>query len=299
MTYVIGIDGGGTKTKATCFDLESAKAVYTAETGRVNFLFQFEESVKQISRAIEACVHHMENELPKKLLIGAAGAISEEVCRRAEQEFQSRWCQNVRVIDDARLAHTALLKGQDGILVISGTGSIALGRSNGMEWRTGGWGYLLGDEGSGYWVSIKAIQYVLHQLEMKQSNDGLTHALLQWIQGNSVSDIKNFVYTSSRQEIAGLSELISEEAMRNSEAAISILRRAGVELALLVNRSLSAAPKPIQSPKIAVSGSLLMKNDIVFESFKQVIERDFSMSSIIRENQDVCRAVLYAEINVH
>ncbi|SNX74072.1 N-acetylglucosamine kinase-like BadF-type ATPase [Bacillus oleivorans] len=283
---------------ATCYDLDSAKALFTAETGRVNFLIQFEESVEQVSRAIEACVNYMENVQPEKILIGAAGAISKEICKRAEREIQVRWYQQVRVIDDARLAHTALLQGQDGILVIAGTGSIALGRCNGMEWRTGGWGYLLGDEGSGYWVSIKAIQYALHQLEMSQNNDGLTNALLQRINGQSISDIKNFVYSSARQEIAGLSKLISEEANRNSEAALSILRRAGVELALLVKRSLSAAPDPKQKLKIAVSGSLLMKNDVVFESFKQVIERDLPMNEIIRENQDVCSAVLYTEINV-
>lgn len=294
MTYVIGIDGGGTKTRATAFQLDTGEAIFSIETGKANFIVQYEESLEQVNLAIQECKAKMNDILPKRILLGAAGAHSRKVCLTVEDDLKKRWASEIHVIDDAQLAHTALLKGNDGLLVIAGTGSIVLGRHNGVEWKTGGWGYLLGDEGSGYWISIKALQHATRQLEAGIEKDPLTKAILEWIQGNSVSDIKTFVYSSTKEDLSTISKLVGKVAARGKcEGAASILNRAGNELVLLVKRAIKGHEELRSNMKIAVSGSIFMKNDIVFEAFKHGIYAEIPGCEIIRTNADVCSAVLY------
>jgi N-acetylglucosamine kinase-like BadF-type ATPase len=294
MTYIIGIDGGGTKTKATSFDLTTGKILFSVQTGPANFSVQYQDSLEQVRKSIQLCIQQMDGNQPERILLGASGAHSKEICQQIKDDLVQTLNSKLTVIDDAQLAHTALLRGKDGILIIAGTGSIALGRYNGEEWRIGGWGYLLGDEGSGYWISKKALQYVMFRLEIKNNNDVLTQEILKSIEGQTMSDIKSFVYSASRQEIAKISQLVYQVAQKNCESAISILRDAGEELAQLVKRALTI-PTPLHSQmKIAVSGSLLLKNDIVYDSFKKVIRQDLPKHELIREDRNVCEGVLYS-----
>lgn len=293
MDYVIGIDGGGTKTRATTYLLHTGESVYSVETGRANFAIQFEESLEQIVLAIEACIKQMGGTQPKRILIGASGAHSPEICKNAEMKLNVKWSSHITVIDDATLAHIALLHGKDGLLIIAGTGSIVLGRYNGKVWRTGGWGYLLGDEGSGYWISIQALKYAMKQLELNKVNDKLTKAILNNINGYSMSDIKRYVYSSTRHEIARLSKLVNELAEQNCEAAREILNCAGVELAELLMRAISQFSTVLPKQNIVVSGSLLQKNEIVYQSFFKEVRKNISDCNIIKREADVCEAVLY------
>lgn len=293
MTYVIGIDGGGTKTKATAFDLTTGKALFSLQTGPANFSVQYQDSLEQVRKSIQLSIEKMDGNQPERILVGASGAHSKEICQQIKEDLVQTLNCKITVIDDAQLAHTALLRGNDGILIIAGTGSIALGRYNGEEWRVGGWGYLLGDEGSGYWISKKALQYVMFQLEKNNNQDELTQVILNSMEGQTMSDIKSFVYSSSRQDFAKVSELVYQVALKNCESAISILKEAGIELAQLVKRALTI-PTLLRSPiKVAVSGSLLLKNDIVYDSFMKVIRQDLPKHELIRENRNVCEAVLY------
>ncbi|MGG3470437.1 BadF/BadG/BcrA/BcrD ATPase family protein [Neobacillus pocheonensis] len=293
MTYMIGIDGGGTKTKATSFDLTTGKTLFSVQTGPANFSVQYQGSIDQVRKSIQLCIEQMGGIQPERILLGASGAHSKEFCQQIKVHLVETLNCKLTVIDDAQLAHTALLKGKDGILVIAGTGSIALGRYNGEEWRTGGWGYLLGDEGSGYWISKKALQFVMFQLEIKNNNDVLTQAILNSIEGQSMSDIKSFVYSASKQEMAKISELVYDAAQKNCEPAISILREAGEKLAQLVKRALTIPNSLHSQMKIAVSGSLLLKNDIVYDSFENIIRQDLPKHELVRENRNVCEGVLY------
>ncbi|MDN3020077.1 BadF/BadG/BcrA/BcrD ATPase family protein [Paenibacillus sp. BSR1-1] len=294
MTYVIGIDGGGTKTKATSFDPITGKTLFSVQTGPANFSVQYQASIEQVTKSIQLCIEQMGGMQPERILLGASGAHSKEICQRIEVDLVQTFNGKLAVIDDAQLAHTALLQGKDGILIIAGTGSIALGRYYGEEWRTGGWGYLLGDEGSGYWISIKALQFAMSQLEGKNSHDILTRAILNSIKGQNMSDIKSFVYAASKQEIAKLSELVYDVAQKNGEPAISILREAGEQLAQLVKRALTNPNSLHSQMKIAVSGSLLLKNDIVYDSFENIMKQEFPKHELVREDRNVCEGVLYS-----
>lgn len=293
MKYVIGIDGGGTKTKATSYHLDTGEELFSVQKGRSNFAAHYRESLDQVIQAIQDCVRQSGGVLPEKILLGSAGAYTRKICVAVKEDLRKQWPIDITVIDDAQLAHTALLEGKDGLLVIAGTGSIVLGRHAGVEWKTGGWGYLLGDEGSGYWISIKAIQYALHRLELGKENDQLTKALLNHVEGHSISDIKTFVYTSSKEEIASLSKLVDVEASNSCKASLSILRKAGEELAVLVNRALKGHKELLPQLKVAVSGSILLKNDVVYEAFQDGLLNLKPGCEIVRSDGDVCRAVLY------
>src|SRR5207237_10017789 len=90
----------------------------------------------------------------------------------------------VRVSNDALIALWGALAGRQGVAVLAGTGSIALARSeDGREGRAGGWGYLLGDEGSGYWLGREAIAAYLHVLEARQDAPGVFARLVGGVVG--------------------------------------------------------------------------------------------------------------------
>ncbi|GAA0323741.1 BadF/BadG/BcrA/BcrD ATPase family protein [Bacillus carboniphilus] len=303
MKYVIGIDGGGTKTKATSFSSPEGEPLFSVQKGRANFTVQYEDSLKQVVECVEACIESAGGVLPEKILVGAAGAHSPEICMAVEADLRKVWACEIVVTSDAQLAHTALLEGSDGLLVISGTGSIVLGRHNGIEWKTGGWGYLLGDEGSGYWIGIQALQHVMRVLERNGGanvngkagfDDRLTSVVLKHIGGDSMSDVKNYVYTGTKEDISSLSRLVGDTAEAGCEMSSLILRGAGVELArLVVDRAVLGHEEMLASMKVAVSGSILMKNEIVFEAFRNIVSQNFPDCEIVRSAGDVCRGVLY------
>ena len=162
MRHVLGIDAGGTKTRAILAD-ETGQVIAGARGGGANLRTHGELEVEKVLHAVieqaeaEAGVH------ADALALGIAGAdrpedhaVLREILRRIG--FKSR----VVLANDARIAFVAGSERRVGIALVCGTGSIAWGRnSRGEVARAGGWGWHLGDEGSGFWIGELAIRGVL------------------------------------------------------------------------------------------------------------------------------------------
>ena len=154
----------------------------------------------------------------------------------------TKQAEHVAIVSDVLPILAAGTPNCCGIALISGTGSIAFGRSeDGRTKRCGGWGYLLGDEGSGYGVGRSALAHALRDLETEAvwRPDSLTEAIVSALGAKCVTDVTKAVYTSddSRSFIASLSRIVAvkgEEGEKNAEA---ILDGAASELAELVART--------------------------------------------------------------
>ncbi len=145
----------------------------------------------------------------------------------------------IDLVSDIELGYRANFEPGEGIFLYAGTGSIAMYiDENEKIFRAGGWGYLLGDEGAGYWIGREAIRQVLTTLESGTSftSDSFESEILGSIHCKDWKDIKSFVYSDDRAKIAELSRLVASLAIHGDAKALKILISAGSALANLVWR---------------------------------------------------------------
>lgn len=280
MKYVIGVDGGGTKTEATAYDVDG-KVIKTTIRGFANLLNNKEKALDNIVTSIkEIIVQYSMDEL-KGIYMGIAGAEVGDNSKLIKETIKSKLNVDCVVMNDAEIALKAMLKGKDGILTIAGTGSVAFGLNKGITARCGGWGNLLGDEGSGYKISIDAIKRMIFEKENDLPQSQLTKKVLKRLEIKSVDEITSFVYSSTKDEIASLAEVVARLGEEGEEAARGILIKEGIELAKTV---ISVYKKlQFEGCSIALAGSVIRKSKIVRKAFEEYLKENIAVESIVDE----------------
>jgi N-acetylglucosamine kinase-like BadF-type ATPase len=145
--------------------------------------------------------------------------------------------ERVVVVSDARAALSAAVLGDRGVVVISGTGSVAYGiNERGKTSRSGGWGWLLGDEGSGYDIGRKALSAALRAGDGRGDPNALTDRLRTWFGIQDLGDLVDLAYVKGLRvnDIAALTGLVADAAKEGDNVARRILAEAGKELAQTV-----------------------------------------------------------------
>jgi len=268
LSVLVGVDGGGTKTIALLSDLHgrwlgrgaggpSNYQVVGAETAG--------DSIRQAIRAAFADAK-MEACPPRAICLGLSG-----VDRPEDYDAMRTWVTEhmpnipAVIVNDAMLVLAAGTPEGWGIAMISGTGSIVYGRDReGRMARADGWGYLLGDEGSGYAIGLAALRAVMRAHDGRAPQTALARSVLEHWSLAAPPDLVHQVYIEHvpTREIAALGALIEEAAAEGDAVAQDILREAGHQLALAVNavvRKLEmAGPIPCaQAGSVIVKGRLL------------------------------------------
>jgi len=281
MSYIIGIDSGGTSTKAAAYDKNGQKLAEAA-SGFGNLLNNENEALKNIRQSVEAIFAKLPQNNCILIVLGAAGVDSGNYKETIQNDL-ARYNTKVVILNDAWMAHYALLQGQAGCLVVSGTGSIMIGRHQGKEDRVGGWGNLLGDGGSGYAIAKALTQKILHAYDTGRPYSPLEKQLLQAENFATPFELVKFVYSTSKDRIAELALIVADAADNQNQEAITLLNEAGKDLAtqtaLLIKKL-----EMIHNPKIAVTGSVLLKNEIVYNTFKKQLNKQYPNSSFVRKN---------------
>lgn len=182
--------------------------------------------------------------------------------------FQSYFPEStVKVIPDMELAYLAELKPGAGILMYAGTGSIAVHMTVGGESiQVGGWGYLLGDEGAGFWIGREAIRVVLEALE-RGNRTPFVDAILTALDCRDWSDIRAAVYSKDRSFIASITATVAELGNQGDTQAISILVGAADELEKLVHRTEDIVGNKEMS--VVFAGGVLNPESIPFKTLKE------------------------------
>lgn len=260
---VIGIDIGGTKTRGVRF--EDGVPVRDESTGSSN--------VQNVSREVAAS-----NLAALFGLIGGgnvdevyagAGGIDTEEDAQALAALISPHVPGARVtvVHDSRLL-LAAGGASAGVAVIGGTGSAAWGRNyDGDEARAGGWGYLLGDEGSGYWLGREAVRHSLRRMNRKLEADELTTALLESCGIDGPDKLIALFHSpeTGRRFWAQQARLVVEAAAAGHDASLGLVEQAGrdlAELAAQVVRQLGLAGPVI------LGGGLGMNVPALQDSFR-------------------------------
>ncbi len=263
--FVIGVDGGGSKTKALVADLKG-KRLGQGVAGPSNYQAVGRPATYvALDTAIRAACETAGLEgQPRALCLGLAGA-----GRPEDQAVIQAWADArypgvpVTIVHDAELVLAAGTSEGWGIALISGTGSLAYGRApDGHTARAGGWGYIFGDEGSGYAIGVAALRAVAHACDGRGSQTALTSAVLQYWALDKVPAIIPHLYghapSEIRTKVARLAPLVTSTAEQGDEVAHCILQEAGKalsDLVIAVVRALDLEP-PIP---LALAGGVLVK----------------------------------------
>lgn len=294
MKYVIGVDAGGTKTEAASYNL-NGEFIKSSIKGFGNLLNDTEVALSNISDAITDITSDLGCEDLEGIYIGAAGAEVGNNSKLIKEKVQSQVNITVEVMNDAEIALKAMLKGKDGILTIAGTGSIAFGINNGRSSKCGGWGNLLGDEGSGYKVAICAIQRMIKEEEEALPQSKLTKSILEKLQIESVNDITEFVYSSTKDDIASITPIVARLGENEDDISKNILCEQGVELAKTVERLYKKLG--FERCSVALVGGVIRKAKVVRNSFEDYLRKNICIDEIVDDDISPTIGAYYIYIN--
>jgi N-acetylglucosamine kinase-like BadF-type ATPase len=231
--HVLGIDAGGTKTVCVLADGEG-RVLAEARGGGANLQTEGELGVEKVLHAIMR--EAMDGHVPAvdAICLGMAGVDREREWRLV-REIMGRIAAGARVavVNDALVALVAGVGDDPGVVVICGTGSIAYGRSrdNGAA-RAGGWGHVLGDEGSGYWIGRQALRVVTRAADGRGPRTALARRVLDHFGLSRASDLVTRVYEegAGHSALAQLAREVQQARDEGDELATRILEQAAHEL---------------------------------------------------------------------
>ncbi|HZG14416.1 MAG TPA: BadF/BadG/BcrA/BcrD ATPase family protein [Candidatus Bathyarchaeia archaeon] len=292
MEYIIGVDGGGTKTEAIAYSMQGEE-ISRATSGFANVLVDAPKAIGHIIESVHACIAAAPAGGTCRFLgLGLAGIDSGQHRDLLEQALRESFSFPYQIVNDARLAHAAALQGRDGIITIAGTGSVALGIQAGVSMMTGAWGHLLGDEGSGYWIVMEAFRQMIREEELDLPLGPLSRALLEQLGMQAVHEIKRFVYGSTKGEIATLVPTAVETAEQGDSFSVELLRSAGVQLAEMTVR-LHRKQGFAEHVPIALKGSILCKIPLVQETFLETVSKAIPAAQFVMEEDSPAKGAYY------
>ena len=276
MRFVIGVDGGGTRSRAVVLDERGVEIGRAEGLGSVVTQEAPEDAVRSVSEAVRSAVDRTGLALPGAVLwAGLAGAGREEARRSVSDALASTGlADRVHVGTDAEATFQDAFGDGPGILLIAGTGSIVWGCGNEGVWvRVGGWGQHIGDEGSGYAIGVAALQHVLRARDGRDPPTRMTEHVLEQCGVGDAAHLVEWIGSASKGEVAALVPIVAEAAARLDSAAVSILESAVAELESHVSSVLERTG-PWEAPApLVVWGGLLAEGGALRSATLQALER--------------------------
>jgi N-acetylglucosamine kinase-like BadF-type ATPase len=235
MRHVLGVDAGGTKSRAL-LATERGEIVASASAGGANLRTHGELEVEKVLHALVEEVSAAAGARADAVAAGIAGAgrpDDEAVLREILRRIGFR--ERVVVTNDAHVAFVAGSPGRVGFALVCGTGSIAWGCNGAGEVaRAGGWGWHVGDEGSGFWIGERAIRQVLRARDGRGPATSLEAALLEHFTIPRVEEVVPAIYDRDfpRHRVALFAVAVERAALAGDGVAARILEDAADELVL-------------------------------------------------------------------
>ena len=272
--FVLGVDGGQTSTTAVVMD-ESGVLRGVGSGGPANHIHE-PGGIDRVRRSLResilaACTNAGSRRLPiASAYLGMTGGSveMEQVCRPAVPG------QRMILGHDSLIALYSVTLGEPGVVVIGGTGSIGYGRTaTGQTATAGGWGYVMGDEGSAYWIAIRALQECTKAADGRRPRTPLSLRILEHANAADLWQIHRRIYSGelSRPDIAGFAAAVGKAAADGERTARAILREAGEELGLLAStviRKLRAGAHPLTVGHV---GGVFRAGSPVMDPFRQAV----------------------------
>ncbi|WP_338250401.1 N-acetylglucosamine kinase [Dictyobacter halimunensis] len=257
--FFLGLDSGGSKTYATIVDAEGKEVGHGLAEGSNFTQVGLEVATQRMREAIEAAARAAGCSLPVgKAWLGVAGVARQEHIDALLPKLSS-CAEVIHITNDAELGLCALEQ-RVGVAVIAGTGSIVLGRNaEGRKARAGGWGYLLGNEGSGYTIGQNALVAALQFADGRGQPTALLDLILREWHLSRVGEVISQVYAQAgRATVARLSRIVFEAARAGDQIAQDIIERNAYELARTCNAVCSRLDFSRSGVPLALVGGLFV-----------------------------------------
>lgn len=240
MDYFIGIDGGGTKTAFASFDANGVLLHHCVMPSCHVLQVDNQTAIDILKRGLNSVLPHTTSDDNIYIGCGLAGYGNDAHLRkiienRVECAFKG---MKTVIANDAQIGLMGALNGNEGIFIIAGTGSMGLSYRNNEFKRVGGWGYLLGDEASAYWVAKQLLNEYTKQVDGRKEKTKLVDYVKRYCNLDDdyaiISHVSNTL-GNKRDEIAKLAPIVYQLAQVNDTAAMDIYCKVAKEISLLIN----------------------------------------------------------------
>lgn len=239
--FVIGVDGGGTKTAALLAGMQGEIIARSVSGGSNLRDSGIETAAKNVAKAIHELLGGREDAEIESVFIGLPAVEEEFKDKKEEVVLELKKDKNIKKIfsgevvvgSDQLVAFRSGSKSENGIVAISGTGSAVHGWNNGKEFLTNNWGWLV-SKGSGNWIGLNAAQAIVDRFGEEGRMNILRETVFEELSFKDVNDFLKFVYGNPAGNLPRLSALCDKAANAGDPVARGILEQAGKETALSV-----------------------------------------------------------------
>ncbi|MFO1444353.1 hypothetical protein KDN24_14330 [Bacillus sp. Bva_UNVM-123] len=317
--HLLAIDGGGTKTQAVITDQEGL-LIGEGRAGASNYqVVGRETAVATLVASIREALLNtgvftketddlfdktLANDKPihfKKIVFALAGidttndeSVVREIVIKTLAEIGITY-ETLLVENDCLSALLGATQNKAGALLISGTGSIVFAHDGeGNFFRTGGWGYRVGDEGSGYWIGKEAIRSVLKMKDGREKETILLALILKKFGFEKVDDLYSWVYSPaySVDDVSALTTSVEEAYKMGDEVCKTILDRAAAELTLLLEATIEKAGIAQKEFQLLLQGGVLQNNHYVKEKVLDCLQKEVDKVSILHTDEKPIRFII-------
>jgi glucosamine kinase len=282
--YFVGVDGGGTRTRLVILDV-TGRVVGYGQGGPSNYDdVGIDAAGDNIAQALEQARAGLPADAPFAAsffgMAGVTSAADHEAIRTIARRMGLT--ENVGVDHDIRIALAGGLSGRPGIALIAGTGSSVFGRNaEGQSWRAGGWGHIIGDEGSSYWLGVQAMRAAVMAFDGRLDSTLLQQTVPAQLGVDHMDEIMHRIYvqTFTRADVASLAPLVIDAAQAGDAHGLSLIAQAAEDLAECVRAAASRLRIP--APEICAVGGLLSAGPVFTEPLFAAVHRRLPDACIV------------------
>lgn len=242
MGYIIGIDGGATKTRGL-LARSDGRIIDRLTVGPTNYRTRgIEEASHLLSNLVSSLLDDTNLQLDDlEIIVGGMAGVHEDFDKKRIEEglrkaLPTEGGVKIEITNDLYIALVGGLQQEFGVVTNAGTGAISIGANkSGRRFLSDGWGYLLGDSGSGFWIGLEAMKATLKSADNRGRDTALEEMIVTHYSLEKTPELLNIAYSDNGSaeidKIAGLSPLVFTAAQEGDEIALEIIVRAGEELA--------------------------------------------------------------------
>jgi N-acetylglucosamine kinase-like BadF-type ATPase len=289
---IVAVDAGGTKARFALYDFDGRLLVGFESLS----LHPLQVGYKAMAEGLRAGVDELIKQHPSQIDIisfGLSGYGQDKSIRNhIEKEIDKRFVEKHIIHNDVECALMAALQQADGIMLVAGTGSIALRSLNHQTQRSGGWGYLIGDEGSAYWIGQKVINTFSKMADGRLKKSELFDIVMDALVIDEASEIIPHLYQNPNPKlaIASLSKAAYLASVKGDKYALAIFDEAALELSHLVKSLSFKSPTAIL---VRCVGGVFEAQDIILNPLKKALGDQYKVE--MSDNPPLFGAYLYAK----
>jgi N-acetylglucosamine kinase-like BadF-type ATPase len=261
MPVLVGVDAGGSSLDCA-IERDGVTTDVRGDAANVRTA-GIERAAQRIAATVSDALHGAAFDA---LAVGAAGAGDSVVARALEAALRGFFPRGaIAVHDDAEIALRAAVPHGDGVVLIAGTGSIAYARVGENAYRAGGYGYLLGDDGSGFAIGRAVLAQMLRWYDGRAPHSELFDAIASQLQIDDAQSLLGRVYGEPNivGGIAALAPLVLDRAGAGERTATKIVQGAAHELVELIKTLMHRALVHKRELPLVFAGGLFAENSLL------------------------------------